>query len=382
MVRTEVQRDFDVDHGVAGHHARRNGFVDTLFHRRNVLARNHAALDGVDELNAFAWLIGLNFEHHVAILALTAGLTHKLAFGIFHCFANGFAVCHLRLTDVGFHAKLTPHAVDNNFQVQLAHTGNDGLARFFVRLDAEGRIFCSQTLQGNTHFFLVGFGFWLYGLGNHRLREHHALQDDRVGQVAQGFARGHVFQAHASSDVASANFVDFLTLIGVHLHDTADTFFFALDGVHHGVAFFQHTRINAHKGQLADKRVGHQLERQGRELLAVVGFAGDRVVVFVGAFDISDVGRRRQKVQHGVKHALHAFVLERGTAQHRLNFAGNRALTQTSNDFGLRQVTFFKVLVHQLFRGFCSGLDHFLAPLVTHLKEVCGNVAVLELHAL
>ena len=35
--------------------------------------------------------------------------------------ADGFAVSHLRLADVGFDLELAPHAVDDDFEVQLAH---------------------------------------------------------------------------------------------------------------------------------------------------------------------------------------------------------------------------------------------------------------------
>jgi len=66
---------------------------------------------------------------------------------------------------------------------------------------------------------------------------------------------------------------------------------------------------------------------------------------------------------HGVQHALHTLVLERSTAQHGLDFAGDGASAQTCSDFLFGQVTFFKVLVHQFFRGFSSRLDHLFAPL-------------------
>ena len=124
--------------------------------------------------------------------------------------------------------------------MQLAHTGNDGLAGLFVGLDAERWIFLSQALQGNTHFFLVDLGLGFHGLRNHGLREHHALQHDDGIRITQGFARGHVFQANAGGDVAGANFADLFAVVGVHLHDTADTLFLALNRVEHAVAFFQH----------------------------------------------------------------------------------------------------------------------------------------------
>jgi hypothetical protein len=220
----------------------------------------------------------LELQHDVAVLALAARLAHELAFGIFDRLADRFAVGHLRLAHVGFHAEFALHAVDDDFQVQLAHAGDDGLARFFVGLDAERRIFLSQALQGDAHLFLVGLGLRLDGLRDHRLREHHALERHDGRRIAQGFARGHVLQAHAGGDVAGADFVDFFAVVGVHLHDPADAFLLAADRVVDAVALGQHARVDAHEGQLAHERVGHQLERQRRELLAVVGLAGDRLL--------------------------------------------------------------------------------------------------------
>ena len=159
----------------------------------------------------------------MAVLAFTARLAHKLAFGIFDRLADGFAVSHLRLADVGLDTELALHAVNDDLQVQLAHTGNDGLAGLFVGLDAERRIFLSQALQRDTHFFLVNLGLGFHGLRNHGLREHHALQHDDGIRITQGLTRGHVLQANAGGDVAGANFADLFAVVGVHLHDTADT---------------------------------------------------------------------------------------------------------------------------------------------------------------
>ncbi|MNS70698.1 hypothetical protein D3C72_1040450 [compost metagenome] len=168
----------------------------------------------------------------------------------------------------------------------------------------------------------------------------------------------------------------------MHLHDTADTFFLALDRVVDSVALAQNARVHAHEGQLADVGVGHELECQRRELLAVVGLAGHVLFVVVRAVHRRNVQRRRHQFDHGVEHALHALVLERAAAQHRLDFAGDRARAQTVGDFLERQVTFFKVLVHQLFRSFGRAFDHLLAPFLGQLDQLGGDFARFELHAL
>ena len=168
----------------------------------------------------------------------------------------------------------------------------------------------------------------------------------------------------------------------MHLQQTADALLLAAGGVEHRVTGVQHARVHAHEGQLADEGVGHQLECQRSELLVVVGLAGDAVVLVVLALDRRDLDRRRQEVDHGVQHALHALVLEGGAAQHRLDLVGDGALAQTGLDLLFGQIAVLEVLVHQVLVGFGRGLEHLLAPLGSLFLQVGRNVTVVELHAL
>src|SRR6218665_2637534 len=52
-------------------------------------------------------------------------------------FRDGFPVGHLGLAHVGLDAEFTPHAIDDDFQVQLAHAADDGLARLLVGADTK-----------------------------------------------------------------------------------------------------------------------------------------------------------------------------------------------------------------------------------------------------
>ena len=97
----------------------------------------------------------------MTVLTATAGLLDILAFD-FDRLADRFAVSHLRRAHVRLHAEFALHAVNQNFQVQLTHTGDDGLTGFFVGVDAEGRIFFRQTSQRNTHLLLVDLGLRLH----------------------------------------------------------------------------------------------------------------------------------------------------------------------------------------------------------------------------
>ncbi|MNT20025.1 hypothetical protein D3C71_1608320 [compost metagenome] len=125
---------------------------------------------------------------------------------------------------------------------------------------------------------------------------------------------------------------DIFTIVGVHLHDAANTFFLPLHRIVYAAAFGQYAGIHSHKGQLADEGIGHQLECQRRELFIVRRAADHDIVALVVAFHRWNVKRRGHQFNHRVQHALHPFVAECGTAQHRLNFAGHGAQAQAAND--------------------------------------------------
>ena len=243
-------------------------------------------------------------------------------------------------------------------------------------------IFLGQATEGDAHLFLVGLGLRLDRLRDHRLREDHLLERDDRARIAQRLARGHVAQADAGGDVAGQDLLDLFALVGVHLQDPADALLLAADRVVDRVARLQNTGIDAHERQLADVRVGHQLEGQGRELCLVGALAHRRPVVVVGAGNRRDVGRRRHEIDDGIEHALHALVLERAAAEHGMDLARDRARADAGDDLGFRELARFEVLVHHLFVGLGRGLDHLLAPLLGLGLELWRNFGVVELHAL
>ena len=92
----------------------------------------------------------------MSILTAAAGLFNQLADAV-RVRGDRFAIGDLRLARVGVHFELAKHPVANDFQVQLAHPGDDGLAGVFVRINAESRVFFCEALQRSRHFFLIQF---------------------------------------------------------------------------------------------------------------------------------------------------------------------------------------------------------------------------------
>ncbi|CSI52562.1 Uncharacterised protein [Vibrio cholerae] len=47
-------------------------------------------------------------------------------------------------------------------------------------------------------------------------------------RITQSIARSHIFQADSRSDVTRTNLFDFITLVSMHLYDTAKALFLLL----------------------------------------------------------------------------------------------------------------------------------------------------------
>ena len=107
------------------------------------------------------------------------------------------------------------------------------------------------------------------GSGNVHALEHHR----RVGR-AQGVARGGLLEADAGGDVARVHLVLLLAAVGVHHQDAAHALGAPGDRVQHAAAGAELAGVHAEVGELADVRVGHDLERERREGLVVGGLAG------------------------------------------------------------------------------------------------------------
>src|SRR5690606_27828322 len=271
VVGTIENGRFQADERIAGNYAVFHLLFNALLDRRDVFLRNHTTYNFVAEHQTFgdvALLVHVGrreADPAVTELAATTGLTNELAFDLDINTGNGFTVGNLRLADIRLDVELTLHAIDKTVEVQLTHTGDDGLTGFFVGLDAERRVFLGQTTQSDTHLLLVSLGFRLDSHRNHRLREVHTLKNDRLVDVAQGVARGHILHTDQCGDITGTHFLDLVTLVGVHLHHTANALFLTLDRVQHRVARGQHAGINAGKSQSTDERVGRDFKRQSGE---------------------------------------------------------------------------------------------------------------------
>src|ERR1700687_2992091 len=222
VVAAVVERRLDVDHRIAGENAAFHGLLHALIDRLDVFLRHRAAYDIVDEFVALARLIRIKINLRVTVLTAAARLPYVFAFR-FRVLANGLAIRDLWLADRRFYFFLAHHAVDDDFQMQLAHTADDRLSTIRIGVNLEGRIFLRQSRERHAHLFLIGLGLRLDGNRNHRHRKHNRLERDRMLLVADGVACADVSQPHYGADVPRENFLDIFPLIGVHLKQSANS---------------------------------------------------------------------------------------------------------------------------------------------------------------
>ena len=245
--------DLDVNDLIAGIDAALDGFLDAVNDRRDVFLGNRAADDLVFDLDALALFVGLNLDTGVAVLAATAGLADEFAFAVGR-FGDGFAIGDLRRAGVGVHLELALEAVNDDFQVQLAHARDDELAGFLVGETTERRVFLGQPLQAFGHLVAVLLGLRLDGHADDRFGERRRFQRHVKILVAQRVAGGDVAQTDQRGDVAGKNLGDVLALAALNDHQAADALALARARIVNGVALFELAGINAEEHQLARRK--------------------------------------------------------------------------------------------------------------------------------
>jgi len=153
--------------------------------------------------------------------------------------------------------------------------------------------------ERDAHLLLVTFVFGLDGERNDGFGEDDGFEQDRALLVAEGVAGEGGLQTDARGDVAGVDLVDFLALVGVQADDASETLAFAGGGVDDVGARLDGAGVDAEEAELADERVGRDLEGQRRERLVVVGLDQDFLgrIVDVMRLERRNVERARQVVR-------------------------------------------------------------------------------------
>lgn len=142
---------------------------------------------------------------------------------------DGLTVGDLRLAHVGVDAELAGKTVDDDFQMEFAHAGDQGLVGLVVALHAEGRVFLGKLGERGGKGVSVSLGLGLDGNLDDRLRNIQRFEHHRALFIADGVTGRSQLEANKGHDITSTRPLDFFTLVGVHLQQATDTL--ALAGV-------------------------------------------------------------------------------------------------------------------------------------------------------
>jgi len=266
-------------------------------------------------------------------------------------------VAHHRLARVGRALELALEAVDEDFQVQLAHAGKDRLARLLVLAELAGRVLGGERLHRVDELVLVGRALRLDGHEHDGLRRGDALEVARLHLGAERIARRAVLEADDRADVARAQLLD-------------------LDGVR---ALLEDAAVDAHEKELAHVGVGRDLEDERRQQLLVVLLARHRFAALqVGRGDGRTVARRRQVGAHRVEERLHALVPERRAAENRHERARDHAAADRRDELVLRQVPLLQKRFHHAFVEVGDLLHQFRTRQFRLVLQLGGDVAHRE----
>src|SRR5581483_12011721 len=154
MVRSIVQRDTDIDQGVASQEAFIKRRTHTFLDRRNILARDSTPLNFVRELEPFATRERFDANPRIPKLSTAAALFLQPSLRVSFA-GNRFAVRDLGGLEVNVDAEFSFELLDGNFNVELTSTGKQDVIILRVTPNPERQVFFGQLMQRGHDFFFV-----------------------------------------------------------------------------------------------------------------------------------------------------------------------------------------------------------------------------------
>jgi len=188
MVGTKNQRDAKIHDGVAGDNAFGRRFLNPFVNRRAVLGGNNAADDFIHELIARAARQRLDIDRAIAELTASAGLLLVTTLNVGLAF-DGFQIGDFRRVQIDFNAEFSSHFFNVDFNMHLAHSGENHLLGLGIAGEDDGRVFFRQAVNRGSDFILIPPGFRLHGKRHDRRRNGDFFKNNGVFLVAQRVSR-------------------------------------------------------------------------------------------------------------------------------------------------------------------------------------------------
>ena len=166
----------------------------------------------------------------MTVLALAARLSRVLGVDVARL-RDGLLVSNLRSADICLDIVFPEQSVNDDLKMELAHAGNDCLACLLIRMSPECRILLSQLRERFAKLALAGLCLGLDSQLYNRLREFHALQNDRMCIVTDRIACSRELESDRRGYIAAVDLLKLISLIRVHLKDAANALLLILSSI-------------------------------------------------------------------------------------------------------------------------------------------------------
>ena len=368
-----VELHLEVHDRIAGDVAAGRGLLNALVDGRDVLARDGSAHDGVLEGIAGAARGAFHLDPAVAELAAAAGLLLVASLHL-HLALDGFAVGHLRSLQVDVDLEAALGALDGKLDVELAHAGEQDVARLLVVLQLEGDVVVEQLGHGCEDLVFLALGLGRDGEGDELGREIRDGEGEVLPAVAERVAGAGAFQLGDGNDGAGTDGVlAGRDRLAGEVEQAAHALRFARAGVGQGHVAGERAGEHAQERvELAGDGVGNALEDKGSQRRI-----GRNLVL--AAVDVDDSGtlqRGGEELLDGIQQACAALVLQRGAAEHGEDGAGHDALAHAEGEIVVGEGAFLEILLEQGLVAFSDVLDGHVVDEVHFLGHGVGNAAL------
>ncbi len=192
MIRPVIKDHTEIDHRITSQIAASRRILDSFFNGRNIIFRNRAAENIVDEFKLSAARHRLHFDFAIAILAVAAGLFFVPPLHVGFA-ANRLAIRHFRSLQNHFGVVALFQLRHHHFNVLLSRACNQKFLSLRIAEESQHGIFFHQLVDSRTQLVFIGAALGLDGKSDRRLRQLHSRILNRRRLISQRVAGERVF---------------------------------------------------------------------------------------------------------------------------------------------------------------------------------------------
>lgn len=268
---------------------------------------------------------------------------------------------------------LTPQALDVDLEMQLTHTGNDGLLALGIDVNTEGRILTLESVHGLTEVVGVAGSLGLDGQRHDGVGNEHGGHGVGETTVGKGITRGAV-DTENGADLTGTDFGDILHLVGVHADDTGNSDLLVGARVEQVGTLVELTLVDTDVGELTVV-VLLELEGETDKGERVVGNQLDGLfivdLVQGGVLDLGGIGKI---IADGVEHGLDTLIGKGRTHHDSGELAGTGGAADSILDLFVGGFLLLEVELSHIIVDISKLLDQGLTLLSGKSLERTGNL--------